>query len=132
MDFMPYLTFHGQAAQALTFYRSIFGGELNLNRAGELFPDASDDVKNLIVHGTLAIPDSFTITALDVIPGAPDVTPGNTTSMGLHLESVGKAVMLFQLLADQGTVVLPLEQHDWGGYFGVLTDHFGVRWNIDA
>jgi PhnB protein len=52
----PYLTFNGDAREAMEFYRSVFGGELNLNTFGDFgTPDAA--LKDKIMHAQLETPD---------------------------------------------------------------------------
>ncbi|HAT53869.1 MAG TPA: hypothetical protein DCW31_01235 [Lactobacillus sp.] len=132
MNFYPYLTFTGQAEAALKFYQTILGGQLSLQRAGDLFPDADETTAPLIVHGVLSVLPTFQIVALDVIPGAPTVTPGATVSMGIHSDSEHSGQKLFDQLGVNGEVVIPFDKKSWGGAFGIVTDKFGVRWNIDA
>ncbi|MCF6165980.1 hypothetical protein LROSL1_0138 [Furfurilactobacillus rossiae] len=132
MQFLPYLTFHGQAYKALKFYQSVFGGHLDIQRVGELFETSDNKTANLVVHGVLTIEAGFQITALDVIPGAPDVQPGATVSMGLHFNDAKHAADIYGQLSENGQRVIDFTSKDWGGLFGIVTDQFGVRWNIDA
>ncbi|MCF6418492.1 VOC family protein [Furfurilactobacillus milii] len=132
MKFLPYLTFHGQANDALKFYQSVFGGHLDIHCAGELFATTDDKIANLVVHGVLAIDEDFHITALDVIPGAPDIQPGATVSMGLHFDDAKQAADIYSRLSENGQRVIDFTPKDWGGLFGIVTDQFGVRWNVDA
>ena len=37
----------------------------------------------------------------------------------------------WDVLAENGTIELPLKQAPWGDYFGELTDEFGIRWMVD-
>ncbi|MCF6160985.1 MULTISPECIES: VOC family protein [Furfurilactobacillus] len=132
MKFLPYLSFHGQANDALKFYQSVFGGHLDIQRAGELFSTNDNKTAILVVHGVLTIDEDFHITALDVIPGAPDVQPGATVSMGLHFDDAKQATDIYSQLSKNGQRVIDFTPKDWGGLFGIVTDQFGVRWNIDA
>jgi PhnB protein len=38
---------------------------------------------------------------------------------------------IFDKLADGGKVKMPLEKQFWGDMFGMLTDKFGVDWNMN-
>jgi PhnB protein len=39
---------------------------------------------------------------------------------------------LFAALAAGGAVEMPLQEMFWGGYFGSLTDRFGIRWMFNC
>lgn len=132
MEFSPYLTFHGQANAAQHFYQQILGGSLIVQTAGQLFGEASEKNADLVVHSVLTVNEHFKISALDVIPGAPEVQPGQTVSMGLHFDALEAANELFSQLATHGHVIIAFTVKEWGGSFGVVDDQFGVRWNIDA
>lgn len=133
MNFIPYLTFNGQAEAAQLFYQGIFGGKLHIQRAKELFSDVTNpDIGNLVVHSVLDISPEFKITSLDVLPNAPRITPGNTVSMGLSFDSTEEGNIIFEKLSLNGKVIIPFEKKNWGLAFGVVEDQFGIRWNIDG
>lgn len=39
---------------------------------------------------------------------------------------------IFDKLADGGVVTTLLDTQDWGGYFGKLSDQFGVQWMLNC
>jgi PhnB protein len=53
-------------------------------------------------------------------------------SLSLHLNSTTQAERIFQLLAKNGTIVMPLEKTFWAARFGMLVDRFGVPWLINC
>ena len=58
----PYISFNGQARQALEFYQSVLGGELAVNTFGD-FAQAGGDhaaVADQIMHGQLETDAGFT------------------------------------------------------------------------
>jgi len=34
------------------------------------------------------------------------------------------------IISEQGKVLLPFEKQFWGSMFGIVEDHFGIRWQI--
>jgi len=62
----PYLNFNGNARQALEFYQSVFGGDLNVNTFGQLGGMEGADADK-IMHGQLETGAGYTIMAADVI-----------------------------------------------------------------
>ena len=51
----PYITFDGNAREALEFYKDVFGGELNVNTFGDFGNDTGGDADK-IMHGQLETP----------------------------------------------------------------------------
>jgi PhnB protein len=48
------------------------------------------------------------------------------------MKSTTKAERIFQLLAKDGTVLMPLEKTFWAARFGMLVDRFGIPWLINC
>lgn len=133
----PYLNFRGQARQALEFYHSVFGGDLNVGTFAEMgMPGLPDDEAGLVMHGQLDSPSGFTLMASDV-PGRMDYATGtNQFSVSLSGMAGDDAELrgYWHKLSDGATIDEPLATAPWGATFGMLTDRFGIHWlvNISA
>ena len=46
--------------------------------------------------------------------------------------SCAEADRLFKALGDGGKMDMPLQEMFWGGYFGSLSDKFGVHWMFNC
>ncbi len=46
-------------------------------------------------------------------------------------DSREEAKRLFDALSVEGKITMPLEDAFWGGYFGALTDKYGVPWMVN-
>ena len=122
----PYLKFNGNCKQALEFYKSVLGGQLNLQTIGDSpaagqFPPA---LKDRILHGSLASED-LTIFGTDM--GGPELTRGNGVFLCLVCKSKEETEALFSKLSQGGNATTPLRQEFFGMY-GDLIDKFGVHW----
>jgi PhnB protein len=53
-------------------------------------------------------------------------------SLSLDLQDAGKGERIFEALAQNGTVKLPLQETSWAQRFGILVDRFGVPWLINV
>ena len=66
----PYISFAGEARQAMEFYRDVFGGESAVHTFGDLgggqTPPGYGDK---IMHGMLETPSGFTLMGADSPPG---------------------------------------------------------------
>lgn len=60
------------------------------------------------------------------------VTAGNNVHINLEPDTRRETARLFDALAAGGTVEVPLQDMFWGGYFGSLTDRFGIRWMFNC
>nr|WP_221379463.1 VOC family protein [Actinoplanes polyasparticus] len=126
----PYLTFDGNAREAMEFYHSILGGELRVNTFGEFgAPDPA--IADKVMHAMLTSEKGYLLMASDTAPGMP-FNPGNTITVSLSGDPGEGLEEVWEKLADGGTVQLPFEKQMWGDLYGQLTDKFGVPWMIDV
>ncbi len=124
----PYISFDGQARQAMEFYHSVFGGELKMNTFGE-FGMQDTPQADQIMHAQLETDLGYTIMAADTPPGV-EHKPGSSITVSLS----GDEEVLrdyFNALADGGEVGTPLEKQMWGDEYGDLVDKFGVNWMVN-
>lgn len=123
----PYISFRGQAREAMEFYRSVLGGELQvMTFADSGMPDAPEGV----MHAQLTTPQGFTLMASDTPEGMP-----NSEGSQLTISISGDEPVLrewFDKLAEGGQVTMPMERQMWGAEFGMFTDRFGVHWMVNA
>ncbi len=122
----PYLSFNGNAREAMTFYQQVLGGELTVSTFDE-FGGGGDGV----MHAQLETPAGFTLMASDTGPGMGEVAAG--TNFSVSLSGDDEALRgYFAGLAEGGTVTMPLEKQMWGDEFGMLTDKFGIPWMVNV
>ena len=125
----PYLSFNGEARQAMEFYKTVFGGELRMNTFGEYGAEDAPFANN-IMHAQLEAPNGFTLMASDTPPDRP-FQPGNTMTISLSGEDAKELRGYWAKLSKSGEVTMPLEKQMWGDEFGQCTDQYGVPWMID-
>ncbi|OAE01667.1 VOC family protein [Arthrobacter sp. OY3WO11] len=128
----PYLSFRDNAREAMTFYESVFGGELTLSTFGEF--QASDDPaeSEKIMHGMLTTSKGMVLMGADT-PNSMGYTPGASISISLSGDDEAELRGYYEKLSgDGGTVTVPMEQSPWGDIFGMCTDRFGVAWLVNV
>ncbi len=125
----PYLNFNGNARQALEFYTSVFGGNLNLSTFAE-FGMAEAPVADNIMHGQLETDAGYTLMAADTPPG---MEFNGMHGFGVSLSGDDADLLrgYFDKLSDGGTVTMPMQKQAWGDEFGMVTDKFGVPWLVN-
>jgi PhnB protein len=126
----PYLSFKDNTREAMEFYRTVFGGKLEMNTSKELnaSQDPSEDDK--IMHSVLEADNGITFMASDT-PDRMDYKPGNNFNMSLSGDNEAELRSYYEKLAEGGTVTMPLEKAIWGDTFGMCIDKFGVQWLVN-
>jgi PhnB protein len=125
----PYLTFNGNARQAMEFYASVFGGNLALNTFGEYGATDSSDADR-IMHARLETDAGYTIMAGD-ITSEMQYVPMAGSSVSLSGDDAEALRGYWDKLSTVGTVTMPLEKQVWGDEFGMCLDRFGVPWMVN-
>ncbi|TDV52151.1 VOC family protein [Actinophytocola oryzae] len=123
----PYISFAGNARQAMEFYEQVFGGTLALNTFGEF---GGEEQADKIMHGMLETPGGYTIMGADNPPGQPH-QPGNNIAVSLSGDDADELRGHWNRLSEGATVTVPLEKQMWGDEFGMLTDKFGISWMVN-
>lgn len=126
----PYISFRDSAREAMTFYQSVFGGELNLNTFAELQGSEHPDEQDKIMHAQLVTDGGLVLMAADT-PKSMEVNQGNNFSISLSGEDDAELRGYWDKLSDGGTVTMPLEKAPWGDSFGMCLDKFAVLWMVN-
>ena len=126
----PYLNFNGNARQALEFYTSVFGGNLNVSSFADFGTpkDAPDAGK--VMHGQLETTAGYTIMAADTPPGM-EYNGMHGFGVSLSGDDGDRLREYWERLSASGTVTMPLQKQAWGDEFGMCTDQFGVPWLVN-
>ena len=131
----PHINFNGNAEEAFTFYKSVFGGEFaKVMRFKDLaspeFP-VSEHEENKIMH--IALPIGKNILMANDVPEIMGRTNENEnrSKISISAESKEEADKLFNGLSAGGQIEMPLEESPWGSYFGMFRDKYGIEWMVD-
>ncbi len=127
----PYLNFRDNARAAMTFYRSVFGGELTLSTFQEAGMPVEPADQDLIMHSQLETP-ILQLMGADV-PSHMEWTPNANGSISLSggPEDETELRGFWDGLSDGATITVPLDKAPWGDTFGMLVDKFGVNWLVN-
>ncbi|KMY55972.1 glyoxalase [Bacillus sp. FJAT-27231] len=127
----PYLTFNGNAKEALTFYAQAFQAEIQrLQTFGEADYPTPPEAADRVMHARLSKGD-FLIMVSDTFPGQ-DVQIGNHISLALTFESKEEIQSVYEKLQQEGTIQMELQDTFWGSTYAKLQDKFGVIWQLDC
>jgi len=126
------LMFNGETEAAFNFYKSVFGGEFsNLQRMKDIpnAPPMPPELAEKILYMSLPIANN-TLMGMDIPPHMPAVNSGNNFMITLDTSSKEENTSLFNALAENGTVLMPLGDQFWGAFFGMVKDQFGISWML--
>lgn len=132
----PWINFNGNAEEAFTFYRSVFGGEFTrVVRFGELssaeFPVPENEAHK-IMHIALPIGKHNMLMANDVPEFMGRVNENeNRSKIAVSTESREEADRLFAGLSAGGEVEGPIGDSPWGTYAGMFRDKYGIEWIVE-
>ncbi|MEV0374972.1 VOC family protein [Streptomyces sp. NPDC050636] len=126
----PYISFDGNARQAMEFYKGIFGGTLSVHTYGDFGGEEAGDAADKIMHGMLETDSGFTLMGADTPPGM-EHKPGNNISVSVSGEDTDELRGYWDKLSRDATVAVPLEKQMWGDVFGMCTDRFGITWMVN-
>lgn len=132
MKVSPHLTFDGQCESAFKFYERCIGGSIVTMltwRDSPMAEQAPLEWHDKILHATLTVGDSV-LTGADVVPEQYEQPKGFFVQLGL--DDPGDAERIFAVLAEGGTVQMPIQKTFWARRFGVLVDQFGIPWEINC
>ncbi|WP_134741291.1 VOC family protein [Nocardioides sp. 503] len=124
----PYLHFNGGARAAITFYESVFGGELAINTFGDIGTEG--DKADEIMHSQLETPHGLVLMAGDTPPDM-TVSRGDTVTLCLSGDDEPQLRAWFAALSEGGEIHVPLEKQMWGDVFGQCADKHGVSWMVN-
>ncbi|WP_214106018.1 VOC family protein [Acrocarpospora catenulata] len=125
----PYISFDGNAREAMEFYQGVFGGELAMNTFGD-FGTVDDDLASKVMHAMLETPSGFTLMGSDTAPGF-EHNPGNNITISLSGDDGDELRGYWDQLSESGSVTMPLEKQMWGDEFGQCVDRYGIAWMVN-
>jgi PhnB protein len=135
MKLQPYLFFDGRCDEAIAFYTKVLGAKVEMVMHYKDSPEplppgmVPPGSENKVMHASMQIGDSVLMVCDDC---SPNPTQFKGFSLSLNPDTKADAERMFAALADQGTVVMPLNKTFWSSCFGMLTDRFGVGWMINV
>ena len=132
MSVQPYLFFGGRCEEALEFYRSAVGAEVEMLSRFKDAPQpgmAQPGMEDKVMHASFRIGETILMASDGRGEGRPRF---EGFSLSIVVPDEKEAESVFNALADGGKVTMPLEKTFWAPKFGMLEDRFGVGWMVSV
>jgi PhnB protein len=130
----PYLLFNGNAGEAFSFYRSVFGGEFSILQRYKDMTDADKVLeieKDKIMHVSLPLGEGNILMGSDTSETmGRKVDIGNNFAISVSTESEDETTRIFNGLSAGGKITMPLAKTFWNAFYGMFTDKFGITWMV--
>ncbi len=132
----PWINFNGNAEEAFTFYKSVFGGEFSrIVRFKDISSpefQVPDKEANKIMHIAFPIGKNNVLMANDVpeFMGRTNENE-NRSKILVSAESREEADKIFNGLSAGGNIEGPIGDSPWGSYAGMFRDKYGIEWIIE-
>ena len=127
----PYLSFRDNAREAMTFYQSVFGGELTVSTFADFDASADPSEQDKIMHAQLETPDGLVLMGADT-PEGMEYRPQGGVSVSLSGEEEARLRGYWERLSEGGSVTVAFEKAPWGDTFGMCVDRFGTSWMVNV
>ena len=133
LQLSSFLMMNGNAKEAIEFYKEVLDANLLFIQT---FGDAPENpnsslpenMKDLVAHSILKIGETNIMVA-DMFPGMP-YRNGNNVNICISTTEIEKSNKFYELLSQEGQVVMPLQQVHFSPAYGIVTDKFGVTFQI--
>ncbi|MBC1372693.1 VOC family protein [Listeria booriae] len=128
---ISYLTFSGNANEAIDFYQAAFDVEVTMRNLYKMLPNFSGDETHgeLVAHARLAKDE----VELFYVSDAPndEVVSGDQVSVTYFVDSKEALEKAFTSLSKNGVVKMEIQETGWGVSYAEVTDQFGVNWKLN-
>lgn len=130
----PYLMFSGRCEEALEFYRTALGAQIDMMMRFKDSPEPPppgmlpSGFENKVMHASFRIGGNILMAS----DGCEEGQRFSGFSLSIAVATEAEADRFFAALSDGGQVQMPLEKTFWSPRFGMLTDRFGISWMINV
>ncbi len=132
----PYINFNGNAEEAFTFYKSVFGGEFGKiirfkDLASAEFPVPEKEANKIM---RISLPIGNTLLIANDVPEflGPVNENENRSKIAVIVDTREEADRIFTGLSAGGQAEMPMGESPWGTYFSMFRDKYGIEWTVEC
>lgn len=130
MHVQPYLFFDGRCEEALDFYKTTIGANVEMLMRWKECPDknaCTPQNENKVMHASVKVGDTAMMASDGRCEGKPDF---KGFALTLSARTEAEAEKMFNALSAGGQVQMPLTKTFFSPKFGMCADKFGVGWMV--
>ena len=130
MQLQPYLFFDGRCQEAIDFYKTTIGAQVETIMRWKDCPDktaCTPQNAEKVMHASVKIGDTAVLASDGRCEGKPDF---KGFALTITAKTEAEADKVFGALADGGQVQMPLAKTFFSPKFGMCADKFGVGWMV--
>jgi PhnB protein len=130
MQVQPYLFFDGRCEEAIEFYRSKIGAQVEMLMRFKESPEPAQNPpgsENKVMHASLRVGETTIMASDGRCMGQPSF---QGFALSLTPANDAEAERLFSALSEGGQVQMPLSKTFFSSSFGMVADRFGVSWMV--
>jgi PhnB protein len=133
LQFIPFIMLDGKAREAIQFYKEALGAQILFTQTFGEAPVNPDhpvpaEAKERLAHSVLKVCEADLFVA-DTFPGQPHQT-GNQLHICITTTEVEQSKQFYESLQQEGHVNMPLQETHFSPAYGMVTDKFGVVFQI--
>ena len=130
----PYIYFDGNCEEAFHFYESVFRREISHIHKYKDVPKSERSIfqesDEKIMHASLPLSKETMLNGADHSLAYRKMAGDKTFSLIIHADSREEVDRLFNVLSQNGQIIVPVGLTFWGAYYGQCIDPFGINWKI--
>lgn len=128
-----FVNFAGNCREAVLYYAEVFNTEppefMEFGDGSPEFP-IPDEAKKWIMYTALKIEGTLVMFS-DCFPGMP-LVQGNNITLTVSSPDAEVLTGYFNRLKEGGTVKMELQRTFWSSCYGMVTDKYGIPWQVSA
>ena len=132
-DVQAYLFFGGRCEEALEFYRTALGAEVQMMMRYKENPEPNPAMpscfEDKVMHSSFRIGGTRLMASDGMCDGTANF---EGFSLSITVPDEAEADRVFAALSDGGLVTMAMEKTFWAPKFGMLQDRFGVGWMVSV
>ena len=119
---MPFLTYDGQAFEALEYYKDVF-------QNFDIIQLINYDSSNKIQQAVIQIGNMRLMLRDSEVPSEFTFTP--SMSVYIECEDLNEIEVLYRKLKKNGAIHIPLDDYQMSRRYASIQDQFGVSWELN-
>jgi PhnB protein len=130
----PYLNFRDNAREAMEFYHSVFGGNLDVTTFKDFHASEDPSEDDLVMHSVVESKHIKLMASDTPNRMREGYTVGTNFSLSISGTQEDEETLrgYFDKLSEGGKVVMKYEKAMWGDMFGMVDDKYGIGWMVNV